>query len=83
MWRTKLALRNLSTAKLRSILTILGVIIGVAFIVTTMVVGSSGETWINSQAFGKGSNLILLSTGEVSSNGGYSISPPPSLEMTQ
>jgi len=77
MWRTKLALRNLSTAKLRSILTTLGVIIGVAFIVTTMVVGSSGETWLNSQAFGKGSNLILLSTGKVYSNGGYSISPTP------
>ena len=75
MWQIKLALRSLSSAKMRSTLTIIGVIIGVSLIVTTMVVSSSAFAWMNSTVFGRGTNIIELTIGGNNSIGGFSINP--------
>jgi putative ABC transport system permease protein len=75
MWQIKLALRSLYSAKVRSTLTIIGVIIGVSLIVITMVVSSSAFAWMNSTVFGRGTNIIELTIGSQNSVGGFSIDP--------
>lgn len=58
----RIALRALSANKLRSGLTMLGIIIGVAAVVALMAVGEGATSGITSQVEGMGTNLITVST---------------------
>jgi putative ABC transport system permease protein len=58
-------LRNRS----RSILTMLGVIIGVAAVIVTVAIGSGARTSVASQINGLGSNLIIVLPGSVNQGG--------------
>lgn len=54
----KISFRNLSSSKLRSFLTILGVVIGVSSVIIIFSIGQSAQALILGQLKGVGSNLI-------------------------
>jgi len=68
----KLALITLRANKARSILTMLGVIIGVTSVILLVSIGSGLKTYITGQLEGLGSNLLMVVPGEfdVSGEGG-------------
>lgn len=57
------AIRHLSTAKARTFLTVLGIVIGVAAVFLVMSIGASVQTFIVGQIRGVGSNLIAILPG--------------------
>jgi len=59
----RLSLNNLMHRKLRSWLTILGIIIGVAAVVSIISIGSGTQQLITSQLGGLGADIITVSTG--------------------
>ncbi len=59
----KIALRALRANKLRSILTMLGIVIGVATVVALISLGSGATASITSDIQGSGSNLLTISAG--------------------
>ena len=65
----RIALRALRINKLRSALTMLGIIIGVAAVITMIAVGSGAQTRIEEQIKGLGTNLIILMPGSSTSGG--------------
>ncbi len=57
------ASRGLRHAKLRSVLTMLGIVIGIASVILLMSIGSSAQSLILDQVKGIGSNLIFVIPG--------------------
>src|SRR4030043_92646 len=71
-----IAIRSLFANKLRSSLTMLGVIIGVGSVITLMSVGRGAETSITSTLEGMGTNLVYVATGDESTVGVVEASSP-------
>jgi putative ABC transport system permease protein len=65
----RVALRALRTNLLRSILTMLGIIIGVGAVIAMIAVGSGAQERVADQIRGLGSNLIIVMSGNLSSGG--------------
>src|SRR5689334_13579524 len=65
----KIALRALRVNRMRSALTMLGIIIGVAAVIAMVAVGSGATERIQQQIQSIGSNLIIVLPGSVSANG--------------
>jgi putative ABC transport system permease protein len=65
----RIALRALRVNKLRSSLTMLGIIIGVAAVITMIGVGTGAQARVEEQIKALGSNLIMLLPGSVTSGG--------------
>src|SRR5512142_148123 len=65
-----IALRALSANKLRSALTMLGMIIGVGAVITLMSVGRGAQASITNQIKGMGTNLLFVTPGAVRAEGG-------------
>ena len=65
----RIALRALRVNKLRSVLTMLGIIIGVAAVITMIAVGAGAQAQVEEQIKSLGSNLIILLPGSVTSGG--------------
>src|SRR5512138_701785 len=65
----KIALRALRTNKMRSFLTMLGIIIGIAAVIAMMAVGSGASYVISQQIASIGSNIILVLPGSTTSGG--------------
>jgi ABC-type antimicrobial peptide transport system permease subunit len=63
------AWRALSTNLLRSILTMLGIIIGVGAVITMIAVGSGAQLRVEEQIKGLGSNVMLVLPGAVTQGG--------------
>lgn len=59
----KISLKNLTVSKLRSFLTILGVVIGVASVIIIFSIGRSAQDLILEQIKGIGSNLVIVLPG--------------------
>ena len=59
----KIALRALRANKLRSVLTMLGIVIGVATVVALLSIGKGATASITSSIQSNGSNLLTLSPG--------------------
>jgi putative ABC transport system permease protein len=59
----RIALRSIGANKLRSALTMLGMIIGVGAVVALMAIGQGAQASITSQIQGIGSNLLFISPG--------------------
>ena len=57
------AVSGITTHKLRSFLTILGVVIGVGAVITLMAIGQGTQQRILSSIQGLGSNLLFISPG--------------------
>ena len=64
-----LALRALRRNKLRSALTALGIIIGVASVVAMVAVGNGAQARIESQVSALGQNLLIVFAGNRKSGG--------------
>ncbi len=65
----RIALRALRVNRLRSALTMLGIIIGVAAVIAMVAVGSGATERIQEQIQAIGSNLIMIVPGSITSNG--------------
>ncbi len=66
----RIALRALNANKVRSALTMLGVIIGVAAVILLVAIGSGVQQEITGQIEGLGSNLLFAFPGDFSRGGG-------------
>jgi len=65
----KISLRALRVNKMRSALTMLGIIIGVAAVITMLAVGRGASNKISEQIATVGSNLIIVLPGSTTSSG--------------
>ena len=65
----RVAMRALATNKLRSLLTMLGIIIGVAAVIVMIAVGAGAQQRIQEQIASLGSNLLLIVSGSTTANG--------------
>jgi putative ABC transport system permease protein len=63
------ALRALGTNKLRTSLTMLGIIIGVAAVIALMSIGKGAQAQITSQIQGLGTNLLFVRPGSTNAQG--------------
>jgi putative ABC transport system permease protein len=65
----QLALVALAANKVRTGLTVLGVVIGVAAVVTMMAVGAGAQARVSAQIRSLGSNLIIVLSGSITTSG--------------
>lgn len=73
----KTATRSLTHGKMRSILTMLGIVIGISSVIILMSIGQSAQNLILGQVQSIGSNLIIITPGAPSGKG---FSPPASVQ---
>ena len=66
----KIALRAIAANKLRSLLTMLGIIIGVASVITMLAIGQGSKASIRKQIAEMGSNMIMIQPGQDKGPGG-------------
>jgi len=70
-WQTiLLSLREIRRNLMRSILTILGIVIGVAAVITMVTLGNGATASVTSQIESMGSNLIIMTPGQQEGRGG-------------
>lgn len=75
----KMALSSLRAHKMRSILTMLGIIIGVGSVITVVAIGQGGEAMLKSQIVGEGNTIELFympSDEEIQANPNALVLPP-------
>ncbi len=65
----KISLRALRVNKMRSALTMLGIIIGVGAVITMLAVGAGARQQIDAQIASMGSNLLIVLPGSTTSGG--------------
>jgi len=65
----KIALRALSRNKMRTILTMMGIVIGVAAVIAMVGVGQGAQQKVQDQIASMGTNLIYVSAGSVNRGG--------------
>jgi putative ABC transport system permease protein len=68
----KIALRALRRNKMRSVLTALGIIIGVGAVIAMVGIGNGAKAQVEAQIASLGQNVILIYAGSVSSSGIHS-----------
>ncbi len=61
---TAIAIKALGNNKMRAFLTMLGIIIGVASVITMLAIGQGSKASINAQISEMGSNMIMIQPGE-------------------
>ena len=66
---TKIALKALNNNKLRCFLTMLGIIIGVASVITMLAIGQGSKRSIQEQISEMGSNMIMIHPGNMERGG--------------
>jgi putative ABC transport system permease protein len=70
IWESvRISLRALTVNKMRSILTMLGIIIGVGAVIALLSVGQGFEQYITQQFEGLGTNLLFVFAGQLESSG--------------
>ncbi len=72
----RIAMRALAANKLRSVLTMLGIIIGVGAVIALMSIGRGVEKYVTDQFNSLGSNLLFIAPGQLT--GGPSLGSRPS-----
>jgi len=65
----RVAMRALAVNKLRSLLTMLGIIIGVAAVIVMIAVGAGAQARVEEQIRSLGSNLLLILSGTTTAGG--------------
>ena len=78
----RVALDALRANRLRSLLTMLGVIIGVGAVVMLVAIGSGAKREVEQQVQGLGSNLILIVPGEFDFGAARTVRAPKALTST-
>ncbi|MBI2931997.1 MAG: ABC transporter permease [Planctomycetes bacterium] len=71
------SLENLTLNPLRSVLTMLGVIIGVFAVITLVSIGEGAKRYVTDQLTGLGTNVLIITPGATMTSGG-----PPLINMT-
>jgi putative ABC transport system permease protein len=71
-----LALREIRRNVMRSFLTILGIVIGVAAVITLVTIGGGATVQVTEQIANLGSNLLMIRTGQRLGPGQISVAPP-------
>jgi len=71
------SLESLTANKLRSALTILGIVIGVASVISMLAIGQGATAAVNQQIQSIGSNLLFVSSGGFGQGGGGAVAPKP------
>ncbi len=66
----RVALRALAANKLRSALTMLGIVIGVAAVITLMAAGQGVQVYVTERFQGIGTNLLFILPGSIDQNAG-------------
>ena len=74
---SKLAFKSLFRNKTRSVLTMLGIIIGVASVILLISIGNGLQKYITDQFESLGSNLVLVVPGKVGRGGGNALAGGP------
>jgi putative ABC transport system permease protein len=74
---TKLAFRSLLRNKTRSVLTMLGIIIGVASVILLISIGNGLQKYITDQFEQLGANLVVVVPGRVARGGGNALANGP------
>ncbi len=69
MLSLRIAVRALRTNKMRSFLTMLGIIIGIASVIAMVAIGSGASKVISEQISSMGSNMLLVLPGSLTSGG--------------
>jgi putative ABC transport system permease protein len=70
LWESvRVSLRALRANKMRSILTMLGIIIGVGAVVAMVGIGNGASASVTSQIKGLGSNLLVVTPGQANTGG--------------
>jgi putative ABC transport system permease protein len=78
LWTTiTLSLREIRRHMLRSFLTVLGIVIGVAAVVTMVTLGHATTRSVQNQISGLGSNLVTILPGQGLGRGGGASAPQP------
>jgi len=65
----RIALKALNRNKMRTSLTMLGMIIGVGAVITMVALGKGAQTTIEDQVKSAGTNMIMVSAGNFSTGG--------------
>src|SRR6266705_7085897 len=65
----RIALKALGGNKMRTALTVLGMIIGVAAVITMVALGTGAQTSIEAQIQSAGTNMIMVSAGNFTQGG--------------
>src|ERR1051325_7780738 len=65
----RIALKALNRNKMRTALTMLGMIIGVAAVITMVALGTGAQTSIEAQIQSAGTNMIMVSAGNFNQGG--------------
>ncbi|MBN2171463.1 MAG: ABC transporter permease [Candidatus Krumholzibacteriota bacterium] len=65
----KIAARSIARNKMRSLLTMLGIVIGVAAVIVMVAVGDGAQTRIREQIDNLGTNMIVITPGSSSAGG--------------
>ncbi|MGB0034520.1 MAG: ABC transporter permease [Candidatus Acidiferrales bacterium] len=65
----RIALRALARNKMRTILTMLGIIIGVGAVICTVAIGQGAGQQVQEQIQNLGDNIVFIQAGSVTSNG--------------
>jgi putative ABC transport system permease protein len=65
----RVSLRSIKANKLRAFLTMLGIIIGVAAVISMVAIGEGASSNVASQINGLGSNLLIVSPGQARQGG--------------
>jgi len=71
-----LALREIRRNVLRSFLTILGIVIGVAAVIVMVTIGGGATAQVTEQIASLGSNLLMIRVGQHIGHGQESVAPP-------
>jgi len=66
----RVALESLRANRLRSALTMLGVIIGVAAVILLVSLGEGTKKYVEEQFAGLGSNILIVTPGKIETKGG-------------
>src|SRR5258707_12597120 len=65
----RIAIKALNRNKMRTALTMLGMIIGVAAVITMVALGTGAQTSIEAQIQSAGTNMVMVSAGNFSQGG--------------
>jgi putative ABC transport system permease protein len=72
-----LARRSLRVYKLRSALTALGIIIGVAAVIAMVGIGNGAKAQVEAQIASMGENIIVVSSGSITATGIRTVGAAP------
>jgi putative ABC transport system permease protein len=65
----KIAVRALTRNKMRSLLTMLGIVIGVGAVIATVGLGQGAQQQVQAQIASMGTDLLYISSGSVNKGG--------------